>query len=483
MTYLKQIIKFVLFLFLLAAFDLQATGQTFAQMIARLNSLPLTQRQAVADSFMNSGQPIPMIESDTIVHFAYNSASQSVSMAGDATGWNPNAIFANIAGTTFWYYTTSYETDARLDYKFVINGSNWILDPKNPHTCTGGFGPNSELRMPGFAYPPDIAFYGSIPHGIITDTTIHSNILGNTRQVRVYLPPGYPAGSEAYPVILFHDGLDYINLGKACNILDYLISQHLVSPVIAVFVPAIDRSAEYAGSKIDNFTAFITTELMPVIDSKYKTSKDPARRAMAGASDGGNISLYIGMKHPGQFGKIAAQSSDVISSISSAFSGGPKLNLELYLDIGTYDIPILIPMVYGLRDILLGKGYAFQFHEWHEGHSWGNWMGHLRLPLMQFFPWSSGLNDLPGNGRLKLDQNRPNPFREHTMIRFSGAPGAKMELTLFDLSGRFVDTIYSGSVLKTENSLEYFHTKPAGEYILTLKENGMVMNSIIIQAL
>ncbi len=472
----------ILFLLLFIACCLPMKGQTFAQLISRLNSLPETARQAIADSFMNSGHSFPYIEYDTLAHFIYNSAAQSVSLAGDATGWNPNKSFTNISSTTFWYYTTNYETDARLDYKFVINGSNWILDPKNPYTCTGGFGPNSELRMPGYMFPAEITYNNTIPHGTIIDTTIHSNILGNTRPVRIYLPPDYPAGSDAYQVVLFHDGPEYISLGNTDRIFDYLISEHLMAPVIGVFVPPVDRSAEYAGSKIGKFTDFIITELMPVIDAKYKTSRDPARRAMIGASDGGNISLYIGMKHPEQFGKIAAQSSDVIPVISETFLNGPKLNLSLYIDIGKYDIAILIPMVHGLRDILQANGYDFLYREWHEGHSWGNWKGHLKLPLMQFFPWSSGLNETHDGHGFKLEQNRPNSFHGDTMILFSAPVGSTTEVTLVDLSGRTVETIFSGTIMIVDNSIAYHHTKPAGQYILTLKQDAVIRDTRLISA-
>ncbi len=474
--------KKAFFLFLFAVFVTRMVGQTFTQLISRLNSLPETQRQAVADSFMNSGHAFPFIEDDTVVHFVYNAPAQSMAMAGDATSWNPDKIFTNISGSTFWYYTTSYEADARLDYKFVLNGSNWILDPRNPNTCIGGYGPNSELKMPAYIVPPEISYYDTIPHGIIRDTTFHSSNLGNSRQVRIYLPPGYPSGSEAYPLILFHDGLEYIGLCKANNILDYLIAEHLISPIIAVFVPPVERTAEYAGSKIDLFTEFIISELMPVIDARYKTSKDPSKRAMAGASDGGNISLYIGMKYPGQFGKISAQSSDVQTVISTTFSTGPKLDLTLYIDIGTYDIDILIPMVHNFHDILQTKGYNHQFQEWHEGHSWGNWKGHLRLPLTQFFPYTTGLNETPQHPDFRLGPTQPNPFHGRTVIPFSAPIGSKIEVTLVDMAGRTVETIYSGSVSTSDNVVEYHHKKPAGQYILTLKKDEEIKRTQVIQA-
>ena len=471
------------FLILTACFlAVMMQGQSFADLISRLNALPAANRQAVADSFMNSGHFIPFIEYDTLVHFVYNAPAVAVSVAGDATGWNPDKYMTHVNGCNFHYYTTSYESDARLDYKLVIDSANWILDPKNPNTCSGGYGQNSELRMPGYTVPPEISYYSTIQHGTLRDTTFHSVTLGNSRLVRVYLPPGYPSGSTSYPVILFHDGIDYINLCNTPNILDYLISQHLISPVIGVFVPPVDRTAEYAGGKIDLFTSFIVNELMPVIDARYKTSREPSKRAVAGASDGGNISLYIGMKHPEQFGKICAQSSDVQSVISSTFSTGPKLNLSLYIDIGTYDIGVLIPMVHGLRDILQSKGYDFQYREWHEGHSWGNWKGHLRIPLMQFFPYASGLNETPP-ADIRLGPNKPNPFRGQTTIPFFAPAGSDIELSLFDMKGVKIETLFSGIVNSEVNSIKYRHHKPSGQFIVTLSEGRTTRRSIIINAL
>jgi enterochelin esterase family protein len=471
--------KILLAIFLILGI-FQVQGQSFEQLIIRLNTLPEAQRQAVADSFMSAGHTFPYVEHDTLVHFIYTASAQSVKMAGDATGWNPDKALTHIGGSNFWYYTTVYEADARLDYKFVVNGSNWILDPRNPNTCPGGFGTNSELRMPGYIIPPEISYYSNIPHGIVSDSVFNSSFLGNSRHVRVYLPPGYPTANTAYPVVLFHDGLEYLSLCNTGNILDYLIAHQLITPVIGVFVPPVDREAEYAGNKIDKFTSFIIQELMPVIDSKYKTSADPSKRAMVGASNGGNIALYIGMKHPEKFGKIGAQSSNVQNTISSVFSTGPKLNLAFYLDIGTYDIDVLIPMVHGFRDILQSKGYSLQFQEWHEGHSWGNWKGHLRLPLEQFFPYSSSLNVLPEKPDFKLEQNRPNPFHHATMIPFSAPVGSTILLTLSDFSGRLIATLFSGRSNQAGNQIEITnHNYKPGNYLCTLRAYGYQASRII----
>jgi enterochelin esterase-like enzyme len=212
-------------------------------------------------------------------------------------------------------------------------------------------------------------------------------MLGNSRTVKIYLPPGYSAGGIRYPVIVFHDGLEYITLANACIVLDNMIATRQIRPVIAVFVPPVNREPEYAENKKDLFVSFITRELMPAIDLKYHTSRDPRDRATIGISNGGNIALYLGVMHPECFGKIAAFSSNVIPEITEKVSGSGTMDLQFYLDMGTYDINRLIPMVDDLARLLKGKGYSVTYYKWHEGHSWGSWKEHLGLALKQFFSY------------------------------------------------------------------------------------------------
>ncbi|MEI6455124.1 MAG: alpha/beta hydrolase-fold protein [bacterium] len=461
---------------------LLANAQTFQDFLNRVGSLPEANHQAVVDSFMNAANTFPFIEDDTLTHFIYQGTATGIKVAGDATGWSPELVMEMIAGTNFWYHTTSYPSDARLDYKFVLNGSNWILDPLNPNTCAGGFGPNSELRMPGYVNPPELAYYSGIPHGILKDTTFSSASLGNSRKVTIYLPPGYESSAEDYPVILFHDGLEYLSLGSTNNILDYLISQQKILPLIGIFVPPVDRTAEYAGNKIDLFTAFIVNDLMGAIDQKYRTSKDPDKRAMAGASNGGNISLYIGMKHPEAFGKIAAQSSNVIQTISNTLQFGNKLDLEFYIDIGTYDISQLIPMVHNLATILESKKYSYRFYEWNEGHSWGNWKGHLRLPLMQFFSGPDGINENGFHPDIRLRQNHPNPFRGETLIPYSLPSGQPGELWFLTAKGDLLEKVLLPSSHQPERVYSFMnHSYPSGTYFYNLRSgNGSVTKKMII---
>ena len=362
-------------------------AQQFEEFLDRVDTAPDSLKAAVVDSFMEAAGSFPYIEQDTIAHFIYRGSATRVNVPGDANSWDLNAFpMARVEGTNLWYSIRIFENDARLDYKFVLNGSTWILDPRNPYQVSGGFGPNSELRMPRYVPAPEIQYRPEIPHGALWDTTFFSPQLGNSRRIRIYTPPRYDISDEHYPMILFHDGLEYVSLARAERVLDYLIWNNRIEPIIGVFVPPVNRSPEYAGNLKDEFSAFIVDEIIPWLDSKYRTIPDPAHRATLGASNGGNISLWLGLHHSDVFGNIAAQSSNVQESISSGYENGPKLDLLFYLDIGTYDIPILIPMVRNLRQIVDKKGYTCEYHEYHEGHSWGNWRAHIDNALELFFP-------------------------------------------------------------------------------------------------
>ena len=138
-------------------------GQQFQAYLDRINALPEDQRQAVADSFVTAVPAIPFTEQDTCAYFIYQGTADAVTVPGDANGWDTEAFpMTRINGTDFWYAARIFESDARLDYKFVANGTTWLLDPLNPNTVAGGFGSNSELAMPRYIQPPEIKNYPEI---------------------------------------------------------------------------------------------------------------------------------------------------------------------------------------------------------------------------------------------------------------------------------------------------------------------------------
>ncbi len=434
------------FLFLAFLFT-SARAQEFQGFLTRVDSLPDSERTAVVDSFMSATKSFPVIEQDSVVHFIYRGSATSVTVPGDVNGWDPNGSpMTHLGGTNFWYLTQTYPPDARLEYKFVTNGSTWILDPLNPHQIVEGFGPNSELRMPEYVPPPEVQYYPGIPHGYQADTVLYSSELSNSRKISVYLPPGYSASPDSFPVVYFQDGSEAISLENMENVVDYLTAHSLIRPVIAVFVPYVNRTPEYAGKQVDSFMSFFVNGVVHYVDSTFRTIRAPQGRAVIGASYGGNISLWLGSTYPDIFGNVGAQSSYVDPAISADLQNGNKRGLKIYMDLGTFDIPSLIPMVRGFVQILKDRGYDYEYHEYNEGHSWGNWRAHVKNALELFFPpEQTGVDEaMPKPDKYSLRQNFPNPFNPTTTISYNLSALSSVTLKIYDVLGREVKTLVNG---------------------------------------
>jgi enterochelin esterase-like enzyme len=443
-------------------------AQSFPDFLQKLAQTEPGRREAVVDSFMGQLKQTPITEG-TQAHFLYRGSAGRVNLAGDMNNWDANALSLNqVAGSSFWYLTMTLENDARLDYKFVSNGTTWILDPRNPYTCAGGFGANSELRMPGYAPPPEVAVDPMVSHGTLFDTTITSAIMGYGRRMQVYMPVGYDTEKRFYPLLLVHDGTDYINLAGMTTVLDNLIAQKKIQPLIAVFVPAVRREDEYAGYLQESFGRYITREVLPFIDRRFRTLTDPRYRGTMGASNGGNISIYLGYSFPEQFGNVIAQSSYIQPGLQQAFQTQPQKALRFYLDIGTYDIPLLIPMVRSFSVTLKNKGYGLSYQEVHEGHSWGNWKAHIDDALLYMFPaQATGVEWAPARAveSVRLT-NYPNPFNDSTTIRIYLPHDDHVVLRVENLIGQEVAQLHNGFL---RSGAYAFHLSasalPSGLYI------------------
>jgi enterochelin esterase family protein len=453
---------------LLVLLPASAAAQDFSELLHRVNTAPEQRRQFLVDSFLTVVPGYPYIEADTLVHYLYTGNADEVAVSGDANNWSATASpLRRLSTTSLWYRSERYEADARLDYKFIVD-KNWILDPRNPLTISGGYGPNSELRMPAYVPPPEIQPQQHIATGSVIDTQFTSNTLQNTRDARIYLPAGYDQSTQRYPVVLFHDGPDYLSLARAATILDNLIHERRIPPCIAVFLPPVERSEEYAGSRRDAFAAFVVDVVMAAVDRSYRTRSDPAARAVMGSSNGGNIALYTAMRYPDCFGNAGAQSSNIISDIHESFRDGPLLPLRLYLDLGTYDIPLLLPLVRSFVPVLDDRGYDYLYQEHHEGHSWGNWRGHIDDALEFFFADLVRAAPLPERSQAVLIHSvAPHPLRTAGLVRVLLDRSSAVELRLWDMAGRLRHIQHGGVYPAGQHAVQMnLRHLPAGSYVL-----------------
>lgn len=185
------------------------------------------------------------------------------------------------------------------------------------------------------------------------------------REVPVYLPPGYDdSPGRRYPVIFLLTGFTgtgrmYLNRTPFAEAIDQrmdrLIHGRQARPAILVMPDCFTR---YGGSQYLNSSAtgryedHLVDELVPWIDSRYRTLPDRLHRGVAGKSSGGYGALVMGMKHPETFGAVACHSGDMyfeycygpdipravellrrrggVAGFLEAFDAAPKKSSDMY---------------------------------------------------------------------------------------------------------------------------------------------------------
>lgn len=371
---------------------------TMAQFNSYLDSIGgLTndvERKITTDSLVkylkeNKKEPFAINDSVTLI---YRGTATSVEWAGDFTGWNSTFVGEKVGNSDIWRCVKHFPADSRIDYKIILNGNNWIFDPLNSYRQNSGFGANSELRMPNYVPPTTTVYRNDITRGVLeVKKIINSSNLGYDVAYRVYMPYGYQQLSNL-PVVYVTDGQEYEpnDMGCMVTVLDNLIFDGLIDPVIAVFVdPRDTKTSENrrmtAYNCNSNFAAFLAHELVPNIDTSYKTNPTADARAILGTSMGGLNSAYVGSNYPNVFKLVAIQSPAFWynESVYSPYENGAKMDLNIFMTTGTiYDTQA---GALRLKSALDSKGYTYKYIEVNEGHSWGNWKALLDDMLLYYF--------------------------------------------------------------------------------------------------
>ena len=208
------------------------------------------------------------------------------------------------------------------------------------------------------------ASFAQQPHTLTGDVRLHkdfhSSILNNDRNVIVYLPPRYDTNkSQRYSVFYMHDGQNLFDgatsfiAGQEWRVdetAEGLITSGKIEPliIVGIYNTGADRVNEYtaapdpkykAGGKADLYGRFLVEELKPFIDKTYRTKIDAQHTGLGGSSLGALISLYLGLKYPTVFTRIAVVSpavwwadNQIVHFTEKQLRKPP---LRIWLDIGT----------------------------------------------------------------------------------------------------------------------------------------------------
>ena len=337
----------------------------------------------------------------------------NVMLVCDAVGGTdfPVRPMQRLGNTDLWYLTLKVRRDLRTIYGFApdcalahersvevwdtfwatAGEERYVLDPLNPR-CFNGDG--SLLELPVALPEPWARRAPDVPAGELTHYHVSSGVLSHDFDVWTYTPPGYAMGQGGYRWLLLFDGRAYLD-APVTGILDNLVHQGYVPPLVAVFVEHPNRATrqlELTGST--RFNRFLTDELLPFLETHLRLSSNPAHAIIGGSSQGGLAGAYAAMHHPNLFGNVLAQGGYFCGARSGFPTDDPtgygwlasdvaaidRLPLRFHLDVGTLDTfhpynPAANPLVAvrHLRDVLLARGYPHSYIEFSGGHDFAGW--------------------------------------------------------------------------------------------------------------
>lgn len=292
-------------------------------------------------------------------------------------------------------------------YQLNIDGAS-VPDPGSLYFYGAGRW-GSGIEIP--AKDQDFYALKEVAHGLVSENLYYSKLTGSWRRCFVYTPPGYAEnGKTRYPVLYlqhgsFEDETGWPKQGKANLILDNLIAAKKAVPMIIVmdngYAYKIQDSAAPAGTArpVSIFEEVMINEIIPVIDSRFRTIANRENRAIAGLSMGANQTMRIIMNNPDKFAYIGSFSGtpnypsvDVIDPatfLGGKYKDGATVNRQLkllWLGLGTKEPNPFPGSVGAFRAMLDKQGIKYVYYESPgTAHEWLTWRRALNQYAAQIF--------------------------------------------------------------------------------------------------
>lgn len=308
-----------------------------------------------------------------------------------------------LLNTNLWYITCKIKNDLRFDYTISVNDSlidsdegwetremNLTYDKLNKNFLILCEEDDKEKKVSYVVMPKAQEHFWvkervNISKGNIEEYYFHSEKLEKDRRIRIYTPYGYKKSNKPYKFLILTDGDEYLNLLSGKTVLDNLIADKKIAPIVVLFVDSTDIRYEELSCN-DDFVDIIVGKLTPWFRGNYNISLEPKDGIIGGLSLGGLTATYLGLRHSEIFGNVLSQSGaywykpedfkEVESAcwMSTEFNKIERLPLKFYLNVGILEPKEnMIGVNKKLRDVLESKGYEVKFEEFNGGHDYLCW--------------------------------------------------------------------------------------------------------------
>lgn len=346
------------------------------------------------------GQSFPIVEGREAT-FVYRGRADQVNLRHFIFGLPSVQPLRRVAGTDLWYLTLEIPEYSRVEYKFErVSGTDreWMMDPLNPRIARDPYGANSVCHGEGYETPDWALPDEHAREGRLEEISVPAPANESDGKLTVYLPARFRR-SRRYPLLIVHDGADYLRYASLKVVLDNLIHRLEIAPLIVALTDSANRLAEYAADP--RHARFLSEQLLPTLEARYPLIGRADARGLMGASFGAVASLYAAWLRPGVYGRLLLQSGSFAFSDIGQHNRGPlfdpvarfvnelraapgRPSEKIFLSCGMYE-----SLIYENRSVfplLQSTGMDVRFSESRDGHNWENWRDRLREGLSWLFP-------------------------------------------------------------------------------------------------
>jgi enterochelin esterase-like enzyme len=360
--------------------------------------------EATVDDFLGSHE-VPIVEGRNCT-FLFRGEADEVYLAQRIVGLPSRMPMRKVADTTLWYVVLKVPEGSRINYQIEVKRGDHVErfnDPLNFKLSHSPFGAISVCFSSGYINPEWTFPDPDARPGVLTEIVVQSHAQERDCRVTLYLPAGV-SSTGWYPLLVVHDGGDFLQYAAAKVVLDNLIHRGEIVPTIAAFLHPKDRLVEYANSAAH--ARFLTHELLPHLQTEFPVARSRSGRILLGASFGAVAAISTAYASPWTYGSLVLMSGSFVSADAGTDHGGgpvfdpvvqfvnhyrdrPRRVAErLFVSCGLYE-----PLIIANRSIVpIFESAGMQVHyvEARDGHTWENWRDRLRDALTWVVPAPAG---------------------------------------------------------------------------------------------
>ncbi len=349
---------------------------------------------------------IPLVEGSTCT-FLWRGEAGWVGIEHRIIGVPIPLPLRRLKGTDLWFASIELPRGARLQYRVLVRRGDHaesMNDPLNPRVVSDAIGSQSVLEADGYVTPdwvhPDPA---AVP-GEMIDLRFASTALRREAHVTVYVPARMRR-DRRMPLLVVHDGGDFLNHSSMGTVLDNLMHRRLIADCVVAFTHPGDRLREYAASLAHS--RYLTGELVPQLEGTFQLRGDPGGRVLMGASFGGVASFAAAVRAPGFYGGLLMESPSlrftgepgphaygpvfepVVRFVNKVRARPARIVDRMFMTYGAFE-PLAEPDR-AMVDVLRQMTDELRVVEALDGHNWINWRDRLLDGLGWLFPGDSRL--------------------------------------------------------------------------------------------